>query len=159
MGLFHVDRRPQNKSFGPSAKNQEFWYASSSTVVASPRLPLSQWEAQTLSSLSSKPWPCAITAGGSGFIVVSPRLPLSQREAQTSSSLSSKPPPTMRVGSCPAHGNKSCRPNSPTDHVLTYDFLGSWFHQGQQHARNKILQTPKGTRKYNPGGRVDENRS
>ena len=86
-----------------------------------PRLPLSQWAAQTLSSLSSKPSPPAITVGGSGFVVFvvktlasryhsgwlrlcrlypqNPRLPLSQWAAQTLSSLSSKPsPPAITVG-------------------------------------------------------------
>ena len=81
-------------------------------VVASPRIPLSQREAQTLSSLSSpalashyhsgklrrcrpcrrQPSPPTITAGSSDVVVLvvaSPRLPLSQREAQTVSSLSS----------------------------------------------------------------------
>ena len=95
---FDVDRRPEMKSFGASL-NLYFWHASSSTVVARPHLPLSQLEAQTLSSLSSKPSPPTITASGSGFVdfvVASPCLPLSQREAQTLSSLSSKPsPPTI----------------------------------------------------------------
>ena len=74
-------------------------------VVASPRLPLSQWVSQALSSLSSqalashyrlcrrKPSPPTITVGGSGFVVfvvASPRLPLSQWVAQALSSLSSQ---------------------------------------------------------------------
>ena len=81
-------------------------------VVASPRLSLSQWAAQALSSLSSpalashyhsgrlrlcrlcrrQPSPLTGTAGGSGFVVfvvASPRFPLSQRAAQALSSLSS----------------------------------------------------------------------
>ena len=93
----------RKKNSGLSA-NLQFWHASSSAAVASPHLTLSQWAAQTLSSLSSKPSPPAITVGSSDFVVFvfkplasryhsgrlrlcrlcrqNPRLPLSQWAAQ-----------------------------------------------------------------------------
>ena len=86
---FDVDRRPEIKSFGPKliAPNLKLWHASSSVIIASPRLPLSRRVAQALSSFSSpalgchyhgawlrlcrlfrrQPSPPTITAGGSGF--------------------------------------------------------------------------------------------
>ena len=59
------------KSCGPKLQTFNFLHASSSAVVAGPRLPQSQWEAQALASLPSKlPSPPTITAGGSDFVVL-----------------------------------------------------------------------------------------
>ena len=82
-----------------------------------PRLPLSQREAQALSALSSLCLPLSQWEGGSDFTVCrrNPCLPLAQREAQILSSVS----PTITAGSCPAHRNKSCRPEPQTGHLLT----------------------------------------
>ena len=135
-----MDRRPETRSFRPKPNLKFLMSVCSSAVVASPRLPLSQHEAQTMSSSSSKPSPPTITAGGSGFVVfifATPCLPLSQQEAQTLSSLSSKLPPTITVGSCPAHQIESCWPKSQSDHPLTKHFLGSPLHRGQQYTRNR----------------------
>ena len=119
-------------------------------VVASPRLPLSQREAQTLSSLSSpalashyhsgklrrcrpcrrQPSPPTITTGSSDVVVLvvaSPRLPLSQREAQTLSSLSS---PALASH---YHSGKlrRCRPCRRQPSSLSSPALASHYHSGK----------------------------
>ena len=112
---------PSGSSRKPIQMANTVFEASRGVVVARPRLPLSQWKAQALSSSSSKPSPPTITAGDSGFVVFiietltshyhsrrlrlcrlrhrNPHLPLSQQETQALLSSSSKPsPPTITAG-------------------------------------------------------------
>ena len=72
----------------------------------------------------SQPSPPTVTAGGSDFVVF---------VVQTSSN--------YRSGKLPSAPKKSCKPNPRTDHLLKQDFLGSPFHRGQRHPRNRILRT------------------